>query len=155
MFEHLCLYICICTTVILVFVCTLDIWIFSVVHVCACAWRVDPLGVQSQSSVSLYQYLTAEPETGWIFNMTLKHNKDMETWGAREKERGRDGGVDRKRVRGTVWREGEEEERRSEEGRGILKSSYFISFKNLQFWFANLRETTQSAQKVNGLNWKF
>lgn len=37
----------------------------------------EPLGVQSQSGVSLYQYLTVDPANGWIFNMTLEHNKDM------------------------------------------------------------------------------
>lgn len=37
----------------------------------------EPLGVQSQSGVSLYQYLTVDPGNGWIFNMTLEHNKDM------------------------------------------------------------------------------
>lgn len=89
MFAHACS----CPTVILIFVHYGCMGIHSGLcgWVCECECRMEPVGVQSQHNVGLYQYLTAEPANGWIFNMTLEHNKDMKTWGTWERMKERDG----------------------------------------------------------------
>lgn len=64
--------------------CALQVYGHSMFCVCVCVYTKSGISAQSQS---LYQYLTAEPENGWIFNMTLELNKDTETLGTRGLER--------------------------------------------------------------------
>lgn len=171
-FEYLCLLMLVIALLSYWYVCTMGVWTFiqGCVGECECACRMEPIDVQSQRDVSVYQYLTAEPENGWIFNMTLEHNKDMKTWGTWQREKEKDGewqkGTEWDKV--VMWVEGEEGEWTCKEERkqrwDIFNSLFFICLNNLLKRYhkvqgsvsgsdlSNLTDTTQWAQMVNALN---